>query len=225
MRIPLVADSIAIGDYSHNCHGTGRTGTRFDGTHTGEFYVANAPYQIAYGTLVPKEVTNLLMPVAVSASHVGLGALRPEPVWAAMGHAAGLAAHLALSMETPRVQAVTVPDLQGLLHRQGAATLYMSDVAPEHPDFTAVQWLGTLGGWHGLKKPGDGTEVRWTSTFGQYAEVYPDHDASLAEPVDEALLAHWRALVPKEVREKAGALKADGRLTRGEVVRSLHDWR
>lgn len=225
VRIPLIADSIAIGDYSHNCHGTGRTGTRFGGKHSGEFYVANAPFQVAYGTLLPNEVINLLVPVAVSASHVGFGALRLEPVWAAMGHAAGLAAHLALAMEQPRVQAVAVPDLQDLLHRRGAATLYFSDVAPDHPDFAAVQWLGTLGGWHGLKKPAEGTKVRWTSTFGQYAGAYPDHEAALEEPIDEALLARWLTLVPVAVREKAGDLKADRKLTRGEVVRVLYDWR
>ena len=225
VRIPLIADSIAIGDYSHNCHGTGRTGTRFDGKHSGEFYVANAPFQVAYGTLVPNEVTNLLVPVAVSASHVGFGALRLEPVWAAMGHAAGLAAHLALAMEQLRVQAVEVPDLQDLLHRQGAATLYVSDVAPDHADFAAVQWIGTLGGWHGLKKSAGETKVRWTSTFGQYAEAYPDHEAALSEPIDEALLALWLTLVPESVRGKAKDLKADGKLTRGEVVRALYERR
>jgi hypothetical protein len=225
VRIPLIADSIAIGDYSHNCHGTGRTGGRFDGKHSGEFYEANAPFQVAYGTLVPNEVTNLLVPVAVSASHVGFGALRLEPVWAAMGHAAGLAAHLALEMENPRVQEVDVPALQALLHRQGAATLYMSDVAPEDPDFAAVQWLGTLGGWHGLKKAVDGVKVKWTPLFGQYAEAYPDHAAGLDEPVDETTLAHWRALLPESIRGKAEAFKADGGLTRGDVVRALHGWR
>jgi hypothetical protein len=142
-----------------------------------------------------------------------------------MGHAAGLAAHLALAMEQPRVQAVAVPDLQDLLHRQGAATLYVSDVAPDHPDFAAVQWLGTLGGWHGLKKPAEGTKVRWTSTFGQYAGAYPDHEAALEEPIDEALLARWLTLVPVAIRQKAGDLIADRKLTRGEVVRVLYDWR
>jgi len=227
VRIPLISESIAIGDYSHNCHGTGRSGGRFDGKHSGEFYEANAPFQVAYGTLVPNEVTNLLVPVAVSASHVGFGALRLEPVWAAMGHAAGLAAHLALKMEHPRVREVDVPTLQALLHRQGAATLYFSDIAPDHPDFAAVQWLGALGGWHGLKKPdmSEGAKVRWTSLFGQYAEAYPDHAAGLDEPVDETTLAHWRGLLPEAIRGKAEALKADGSLTRGEVVRALYGWR
>jgi len=225
VRIPLIKESIAIGDYSHNCHGTGRTGARFDGKHSGEFYQPNAPFQVAYGTIVPNEVTNLLVPVAVSSSHVGFGALRLEPVWTAMGHAAGLAAHLSLREEKPVVQQVDVSELQELLHRQKAATLYVSDVSPGHPDFAAVQWMGSLGGWHGLKKPVDGKHPEWTPLFGQYAEAYPDHGAALDAPVDEALLLRWREIIPEAIREKANDLRADGKLTRGEALRLLFDGR
>ncbi len=220
VRIPLVSESIAIGDYSHNCHGTGREGTRFEGRHTGEFYERNAPYQIAYGTLVPNEVWNLLVPVAASASHVGFGALRLEPVWTAMGHAAGLAAHLALAMERPEVQAVDVAALQALLHRQGAATLYVSDVPPGHSDFEAVQWMGTLGGWHGLARPEGGSHPDWTTRFGQYAEPYPGHAAELDRPADEALLARWREVLPAERHAMLDPATALGK-TRGELLREL----
>lgn len=225
VRIPLVKESIAIGDYSHNCHGTGRTGTRFEGKHSGEFYQANAPFQVSYGTIVPNEVTNLLVPVAVSSSHVGFGALRLEPVWTAMGHAAGLAAHLSLREEKPVVQDVDVPELQELLHRHKAATLYLSDIAPDHPDFAPVQWLGTLGGWHGLKKPVDGKHPSWTPLFGQYAEAYPDHEAALEKPIDETVLNRWRAILPESLGGKVETLKVDGKLTRGEVLRELYEAR
>lgn len=221
VRIPLIAESIAIGDYSHNCHGSGREGTRFEGTHTGEFYERNAPYQIAYGTLVPTEVTNLLVPVAASASHVGFGALRLEPVWTGMGQAAGLAAHLALAEDRPNVQSVSVPELQTLLHRQGAATLYVSDVPPGHPDFVAVQWIGALGGWHGLVKPRDGVHPDWTTRFGQYCEPFPDHQADLESPINDALLARWREVLPEAKRSLLESASATAR-TRGELLRVLH---
>lgn len=221
VRIPLIQDSIAIGDYSHNCHGTGREGTRFDGKHNGEFYVRNAPFQVAYGTIVPKEVTNLLVPVAASASHVGFGALRLEPIWTAMGQAAGLAAHLALKSERPMVQQVEVPAIQSLLHRQGAATLYVSDVPPGHPDFVAVQWIGSLGGWHGLAKPEDGKHPDWTTRFGQYAYAYPQHEASLDVPLDEAVSSRWRNVLPEAARPMLDSLLAEG-ATRGEALRAIH---
>jgi hypothetical protein len=224
IRLPLKADSIAIGDYSHNCHGTGREGTRFAGKHVGEFYERNLPFQIPYGTIVPLQVSNLLVPVACSASHVGFGALRLEPIWTAMGQAAGFAAHLAIKDSGGKVQEVEVSELQALLHQHRAATLYVSDVAPDSSDFAAVQWLGTLGGWHGLLKPVEGKHPNWESTFGQYAKAYPMHEAKLASHLDEATLTRWMQVLPEPVKTEAQnlALTADGRMTRGEALLKLH---
>ena len=48
--------------------------------------------------------------------------------------------------------------VQAILHQEGSATIYVSDVPPGHADFAAVQWWGTAGGLHGLApafaKPG-----------------------------------------------------------------------
>lgn len=65
------------------------------------------PYEIAYGSLVPKkeEVTNLLVPVAVSASHIAFGSIRMEPVFMILGQSATTAAILALD------QGIAVQDL------------------------------------------------------------------------------------------------------------------
>ncbi len=224
VRLPLQKDSIAIGDYSHNCHGTGREGSRFHGKHTGEFYQRAAPYQIAYGTLVPKTVTNLLVPVAASSSHVGFCALRLEPIWTQMGQAAGFAAHLALKEDTGSVQKVNVPALQRLLHSHGAATIYVNDVPQNSPDYAAVQWLGMLGGLHGFHKPGGGNKPLWQALFGQYTKAYPLHEVELNKPIDEALLLRWTSLLPEGIRTKAAAvaLKADGKTTRGDVIRAWY---
>jgi hypothetical protein len=157
----------------------------------------------------------------VSRDFVGFGALRLEPIWTAMGQAAGLAAHLALAEERPAVQSVSMPELQSLLHRQGAATLYVSDVPPGHPDFVAVQWIGTLGGWHGLAKPEDGVHPEWTTRFGQYCEPYPNHQADLESPLDEVLLTRWREILPEAKRAVLKSAAATAR-TRGELLRTLH---
>ncbi|HYR58219.1 MAG TPA: FAD-dependent oxidoreductase, partial [Chthoniobacteraceae bacterium] len=143
-RAVLRRDAIAMGDYGLNCHGTAHEGSQFGGRHTGEFYKSVAPYQIPFGVLVPRDFENLLVPVAMSASHVGFCALRLEPIWMSLGEAAGHAAHLAHAKKV-RVSRVPAPELQARLHATGAATIYVSDVLPEHPDFAAVQWWGTAG--------------------------------------------------------------------------------
>ena len=52
------------------------------------------PFGIDYGAITPKraECTNLLVPVCISATHIAFGAIRMEPVFFALGQAAGAAA-------------------------------------------------------------------------------------------------------------------------------------
>ena len=195
-RARLHPDSIALGEYSHNCHGTGHEGPMIGGKHSGEFYKGVAPYQIPYGVIVPKKLRNLLAPVACSASHVGFCALRLEPIWMALGEVAGLAADSALDGNV-RVQEVDVARLQKRIWSGGGATIHLSDVPPDHPDFTAVQWWGNLGGWHGIepapKKPG----TRGKHITSQYFEAFPGHAARLDQPLDEELSKRWSALAKK----------------------------
>jgi hypothetical protein len=78
------------------------------------------PYQIGYGSLVPKqaECTNLLVPVCLSASHIAYGSARMEPVFMLLGDAAANAAVLAARAGSA-VQDVDYPSLRGLLESQG----------------------------------------------------------------------------------------------------------
>ena len=148
------------------------------------------PYQIPYGVIVPRDIENLLVPVAASSTHVGFSALRLEPIWMSLGQATGHAAALAVSNKVA-VQNIDVPALQRRLHKAVAATIYVSDVLPGHPDFAAVQWWGTSGGLHGLNpmpaKPGQ----RGKNLHGQYYEAYPAHAAELERPLDAALAKRW----------------------------------
>ena len=67
------------------------------------------PYPVSYRALVPrrKEATNLVVPVALSSSHIAFGSIRMEPVFMMLGQAAGLAAAWA------REDRVNVQDLEG----------------------------------------------------------------------------------------------------------------
>jgi hypothetical protein len=218
-RAVLRPDSIAIGDYGPNCHGTGHEGTRFDGKHTGEFYKAVSPYQIPYGVLTTKDVENLLAPGPVSSSHVGFCALRLEPIWMSLGQAAGHAAHLAREGHRA-VQHIKVPDLQKRLQAEGGATIYVSDVQPGHADFAAVQWWGTAGGLHGLAPKPEKPGQRGKNLHGQYYEAFPAHAAELDKPLDETLAATWQKLAAKLGLAPAQLPAADGKATRGDFIRT-----
>ena len=76
------------------------------------------PYQIAYGSLVPKkgEVDNLLVPVAVSSSHIAYGSIRMEPVFMILGQSAATAAILAIEGKTT-VQDVPYAKLEERLRK------------------------------------------------------------------------------------------------------------
>lgn len=223
-RAFLHCNSIAMADYGNNCHGTAHEGPRFGGKHTGEFYNPVPPYQIPYEVLIPKTVENLLVPVAVSSSHVGFCALRLEPIWMSLGQAAGHAALLAMEDDRP-VQRVDISELQSRLHKAGAATIYISDVLRESPDFIPVQWWATAGGLHQLHPADKQFPPRGRNIHGQYSEAAPGHAAELEKLLDSKLENQWRRL--------AGTLRipvqslpiSDGITTRGDFIRSAYGHR
>ncbi|MGH9842782.1 MAG: FAD-dependent oxidoreductase [Blastocatellia bacterium] len=221
----LHRDAIAVGDYGHSSHGIRHEGSRFGGKRHGEGIGGRnltPPYQIPYGTIVPKDVRNLLAPVPVSASHVGFCALRLEPIWSSLGQAAGHAAHLALQQRAePDVRTVSVSQLQERLHADGSATVYVSDVPPGHPDFAAVQWWGTAGGLHGLAPKPDGA-LGGKTIQGQHAEAWLNHTADLSRVLDADLARRWHALALERGVKPDRLPKADGRSTRRDFLRRLH---
>lgn len=90
-------DAIGLGYYPMDQHGMIRTVLNgFIGEDIRES-ISVGPYQIPYRSMLPKrnEVTNLLVPVALSTSHVAYTSVRVEPTYMVLGQAAGAAAALA----------------------------------------------------------------------------------------------------------------------------------
>jgi len=115
-------ESVGMGSYTIDSHNVQRYITPEGSVQNeGDIGVATGgPYQIAYGALVPKrgQAGNLLVPVAVSASHIAYGSIRMEPVFMILGQSAATAAALAIEDDCD-VQDVPYPLLRDRLRADG----------------------------------------------------------------------------------------------------------
>lgn len=149
LRPPLQKDSIAVADWEIDSHAVSRDteGYVFLSGAADRFKIS-APYQAPYGILVPEEVNGLLVPMAVSATHIGFQVLRLEPIRMAMGQAAGNAAAICVKNKIQPRQ-VPVGQLQTMLLEQGQSLFYYKDVIPSTSHFQAIQRLSLAGIVHG----------------------------------------------------------------------------
>jgi hypothetical protein len=142
-RPPIHADSITASHYPIDSHAVHKRETgrcHLDGflSHPTQ------PYMVPFGVIVPQKIDGLLAPVPVSATHIGYGTLRMEPCWMALGHAAGIAATLAVQHACP-VRSIDREALQRTLIAQRAMLIYVADVTPDHPSYAAIQYFGVRG--------------------------------------------------------------------------------
>lgn len=143
----LRPDSIAIGHYAIDSKPVlPKTDDSTPDKGPGDFFLANiaTPFQVPYGAIIPRQILGLLVPVALSATHVAFSAVRMDPTWMATGQAAGIAAAIA-ARSGKDVRQVEVADIQRELIRQKARLMFFWDVPIEHPAFAAVQWLSVKG--------------------------------------------------------------------------------
>jgi len=118
----VAEDSIGLGAYTMDSHHIQRYVTP-DGIVRNEGDLQHhipKPYPIAYRAIVPKagECTNLLVPWALSASHMAFGSIRMEPVFMTLGQSAATAACLAIDGGIP-VQQVPYATLKARLLADG----------------------------------------------------------------------------------------------------------
>ena len=113
---------IGMGSYSLDSHNVRRYVTA-EGTvqNEGDIGIHPAcPYGIDYGSIVPRraDCRNLLVPVALSATHTAFGSIRMEPVFMLLGESAATAAALA-ARDGRDVQDVPYADLSARLRADG----------------------------------------------------------------------------------------------------------
>lgn len=95
----IAADSVGMGAYNMDSHNAQRYVTA-DGQarNEGNIEVPVRPYPISYQSIVPKEneCANLLVPIALSSSHIAFGSIRMEPVFMILGQSGATAAMIAI---------------------------------------------------------------------------------------------------------------------------------
>lgn len=116
-----VTESIGMGAYTLDSHNTQRFVYNGMVKNEGDIQARlTAPYAISYRAIIPKasECENLLVPWALSSTHIAFGSIRMEPVFMIIGQSAGTAAVMAIDGNTS-VQDVPYAKLREQLIKDG----------------------------------------------------------------------------------------------------------
>lgn len=121
------------------------------------------PYQIPYGSIIPKrnEISNLLVPMMMSATHIAYATIRMEGTYMVMGESAGIAATLALKSDKA-VQDIDREELTKTLKRYGQKLKWDGTGF-----YTKGVWRSNIYGGEGSKEVG-----RWVTHPEEYTK-YP----------------------------------------------------
>ncbi|MDF2924433.1 MAG: hypothetical protein K0R57_3347 [Paenibacillaceae bacterium] len=146
-RTPVHADSVVVGSYAIDSHATRKREPEGHNVALEGFlglgWITEI-YQVPYGVMVPQQVDGLLVPVAVSATHMGLGTIRMEPCWMQLGFAAGVAADMSITSGLAE-RRLPIDLLQDELLDQNQMISFFEDIDPLTAEGKAIQYFGTKG--------------------------------------------------------------------------------
>jgi hypothetical protein len=141
MDEPKKDDAIVVSSFPIDSHDCQRVGTGEFVINEGTIMPVRVPgrkhgyaYHIPYRAITPKaaECANLLVPVALSCTHVGISSIRVEPTWMILGQSAGIAAALSAKQHLD-VQKLPYPALRErlLAQKQVLELPVLADLPPE----------------------------------------------------------------------------------------------
>lgn len=170
-RAPIHRDSIAITEWGMDSHSVSMemvAGSRREGKIL--LTELTRPGQVPWRCLLPPEHDNLLVPVCLSATHVGWGTIRLEPTWMHIAESAAIAATLAIRDGTTPAE-LKVARLQRHLVESGVMISFFNefDMGTSGPWVPAVQFLG----------------AKW---------FFADYDARPFDPLDRKTAAIWAGI-------------------------------
>lgn len=146
-RAPVHADSIAATEWfldSHAC-----TPRKVDGSESeGMVMLKNQtfPGQVSLRTILSQNYDNLVVPVCLSATHVGWGTIRLEPTWMMLSESAAIAIAIAKQQGLPPSRVKGDFLVRRLAENRILISFFNDIEGHEQTDwYPAVQYLGTQG--------------------------------------------------------------------------------
>jgi hypothetical protein len=188
-------DSIGMGSYNSDSHHVQRLPVTqapvWEGEvpgliNEGDMQVPVQPYEISYRCLTPKkeECVNLFVLSAFSASHVAYSSMRMEPQYMILGHAAGVAANMAIQGKTA-IQDIDVQSLRNRLREQNQI-LSLSDVPSLFPNLPGVVM--------------DNTEAEVSGEWDLSDSVYPLYGFNYLHDKGDARAENRIQFIPKNLK-------------------------
>jgi hypothetical protein len=203
----VVEDGVGLAAYTMDSHNVQRVVVDGMVRNEGNVEVGGfPPYPIAYRSLIPKraEVTNLLVPVMLSATHIVYGSIRMEPVYMVLAQASAVAASMAIDGDLD-VQDVDVARLQRELRENPLAD---GSVAEVLVDDGFREQVRVSGGWQPAEIRGRYGPTVLRSVAGESGSVR--FLPRFVEPGRYTVYLYWPRAeglatdVPVEIRHAAG---------------------
>lgn len=140
----VVSDGIAYAAYGMDSHNCDRVVIDGYVRNEGDVQIKVKPYPISYRSIVPKrsEITNLLVPFCVSASHIAFGSIRMEPVCMVLAQVSATAAAMAIDKYNGIVQDVDYKALNAELAARPWADNCKPDILIDDADKARYRLVG-----------------------------------------------------------------------------------
>lgn len=214
-RKEVVADGVGMAAYTMDSHNCDRLVVNGFVKNEGNVEIGGfGPYPVSYRSIVPKEreVTNLFVPVCLSASHIAYGSIRMEPVFMVLSQAAAVAACDAIDKGIS-VQKVDVTYVNALLKENPLGDGSTPEILVDNRDTDNVKLSGE---WKAISHGGYGPDFLTTDKEASTGKA--EFSTSIAKGGSYSIYSY----IPKlpGLAEEISLVISDGRSEREIRIRT-----